>query len=153
MFTQSLCLSFLLLSTLLATDFAEARSHHGAPRATNRSVAEDKTQCEKTAIDRVMAVEISGEPKFSTVNFDLEHAEVIDAEMPDMTGDPRRRRSKRHQQEKIATPQMGRKIVLEGSATEKAGSQKVTARCLIYKGKVFTATFELAAGEKPAAKN
>lgn len=104
----------------------------------------DLMLCEKEVTKRVLSVEVAGEPKYSKISFILDGARIEEAEMPDMTGESRRRRRfKRSRNEKIPPPQIGRRIQFEGEVIDKIKKQRIQARCLIYKGRVVTATFEL----------
>ena len=79
---------------------------------SNLTLAEDLGICETEVTKKVLAVEVASEPKYSKVSFVLDQAKVEDSEMPDMTGDSRRRRrSKLSQKDKIPPPNRSKNSV------------------------------------------
>lgn len=99
--------------------------------------------CKQESEKKLSLLETKDETRFQEFKFNDETTKITETEMPDMTGETRKKGRKRKSINKPVQLQIGSQVEMSGFAIEKEGQREFKSRCLIYKGKPVTVTYEL----------
>jgi hypothetical protein len=99
--------------------------------------------CKQESEKKLSLLEIKDENRFQEIKFNNNLVKVTETEMPDMTGETRKKGRKRKSINQPVQLQIGAQVEMSGIALEKDGQREFKSRCLIYKGKPVTVTYEL----------
>jgi len=139
---------FLVLSILLTYSISKASVDSSAETDTANKIQTTLENpladlCKQESEKKLSLLELKDEVRFQEIKFNEEVTKIVETEMPDMTGETKKRGRKRKSINKPVQLQIGTQVEMSGFVMEKQGQREFKSRCLIYKGKPVTVTYEL----------